>query len=65
MKNICPCYGCTEHKAGCHSGCEKYAEWKTQHEAAKQARDEAKRKDRSMREYYVDLAKNIRKGEHK
>lgn len=26
------CYGCEERKAGCHSTCEKYKEWKEKHD---------------------------------
>ena len=26
------CYGCEERKAGCHSACEKYKEWKAKHD---------------------------------
>lgn len=26
------CYGCEERKAGCHSNCEKYKEWKAKHD---------------------------------
>lgn len=27
------CYQCRERKAGCHSTCERYKEWKTKHDA--------------------------------
>lgn len=27
------CYGCEERRARCHSSCEKYKEWKVEHDA--------------------------------
>jgi hypothetical protein len=36
------CYQCPDRKPGCHSVCEKYKEWKAEHDA-KQAAIRAKR----------------------
>lgn len=29
----CPCYHCEERHEGCHSDCERYAEWNEKHQA--------------------------------
>ena len=31
----CPCRGCEERYEACHDRCEKYKEWKVEHEAAR------------------------------
>lgn len=33
MKN--PCHGCNDRNGDCHAKCEKYAEWKKEHDILK------------------------------
>lgn len=40
-----PCKGCPDHKLGCHSGCERYAEYRAYREEIIKRRKEAQ-KDR-------------------
>ena len=30
-KNNCPCVGCKDRQAGCHSQCTKYIDWKSEY----------------------------------
>lgn len=43
------CYQCRERKAGCHSTCERYKEWKAKHDerqaSIRAQRDEENRAD--------------------
>lgn len=32
-KPDCPCKGCSDRNAGCHSACEKYADWSKEEKA--------------------------------
>ncbi|MDO4281336.1 MAG: hypothetical protein Q4C56_06865 [Peptococcaceae bacterium] len=38
MRHAQPCKDCAERVSGCHASCEKYCEWKTHHDAARDAR---------------------------
>lgn len=40
-KKKSPCYKCEAREPGCHGKCEKYAEWRENHEALRTARWEA------------------------
>ena len=39
------CYNCTERHVGCHSTCEKYAEYQKELEKGKKLYDECRRND--------------------
>lgn len=55
------CHGCEERKAGCHSNCEKYKEWKTKHDARqaeiRMRRDKERRADNTI----ITLKENAKK----
>jgi hypothetical protein len=55
------CYGCEERKAGRHSTCEKYKEWKEEHDARqaeiRMRRDKERRADNTI----ITLKENAKK----
>lgn len=55
------CYGCEERKAGCHSTCEKYKEWKEEHDARqaeiRMRRDKERRADNTI----ITMKENAKK----
>lgn len=55
------CYGCVERKAGCHTVCEKYKEWKEKHDAReaeiRMRRDKERRADNTI----ITLKENAKK----
>ncbi len=59
MKN--PCKDCTERHVGCHGTCERYKDWKTAHDAEKDARFKAKQEEATFRKYKVDVRNHAKK----
>lgn len=55
------CYGCEERKAGCHSKCDRYKEWKEGHDAEQAEirirRDKERRADNTI----ITLKENAKK----
>ena len=46
-----PCKDCTDREIGCHSNCEKYIEWKNEHNRKR----EVLRKDEDIKDFIEDL----------
>ena len=58
-----PCKDCTERKAGCHSACEKYREWKVGHEVEREAITQKKLEAMNYYDYKVkQIIKTKKKG---
>lgn len=36
MRTTSPCFNCSDRSMGCHSICEKYTDWKAEHEAKRE-----------------------------
>lgn len=47
MKKLPPCKGCEERFPGCHADCERYKNWKTEHQARMEEKYAAKKLDES------------------
>ncbi len=54
MRPKAPCAKCQERTAVCHVKCEKYAAWKTEYQAAKEAEKAEKQKYSAQRDYATD-----------
>ena len=59
-KNNSPCFGCFNRRVGCHSGCDRFQEWSTEHVAAREAVRQKKQQNNMLRSYSIDLADKIR-----
>ena len=51
----CPCYGCNDRSITCHSECEKYIDWKTEHDAERERIRQERELNRDFT-YYKDYA---------
>ena len=49
-----PCYNCVERIFGCHAGCERYIEWKTEFDEKKKVEKANREKEYQMNSYAVD-----------
>ena len=45
MANLSPCLKCEDRKVNCHSHCEKYLTWKTEHDSLLKLINENKAKE--------------------
>ena len=43
-----PCYGCVERVFGCHGGCKKYKEWKSERTALRETINSEKDKQAEL-----------------
>lgn len=55
----CPCKGCADRYAGCHSNCLKYIGWKQDHEAKLQNLREQKQLDKLLFDNQVSRNKKV------
>lgn len=60
---ICPCKGCSDRNARCHSVCEKYAQWKTEYSTMKSEYN--KKYDNQIGHYIQDQRHKSLKRNHK
>lgn len=44
MRNLNPCFNCSDRSIGCHSLCEKYKNWKAKHGAKREFERQVKEK---------------------
>lgn len=56
------CRNCKERRAGCHADCERYAEQKAEHEAARLGKNKIKESEFDAISYGRDLKARIQKG---
>ena len=53
MKQIGPCYGCTERVLGCHSDCKRYKIWCEEHAQHVQTINESRNRIRCVDDYII------------
>lgn len=60
IKPKSPCYGCEERDAGCHSKCEKYADWKKEIDVQRESERTLRNMDRRdfRQEIFTSSKKN-------
>lgn len=56
------CRNCDERRAGCHADCERYAEQKAEHEAARLGKSKIKESELDAIRYARDLKTRIHTG---
>lgn len=58
----CPCKGCTDRNARCHSGCKKYAAWSDEMNKAKDVASKVARADKDVKGFLFgrNMDKNIK-----
>lgn len=49
-----PCYKCEERHEGCHSDCERYADWDREHQAFNDKKARAKTAEQMIEGFYID-----------
>ena len=58
----CPCKGCTDRNARCHSGCKKYAAWSDEMNKAKNVASKVARADKDFKDVsFADAPLRIKK----
>lgn len=60
-----PCYGCDNRHEACHGSCEKYAEYRKEHDAKREAAREARRLEGIYETYRIKTIKKIKKRNEK
>ena len=53
---LSPCKDCSGRYAECHSRCERYSAWKTEHEELHEEINKKKKADRDYYDHRVDYA---------
>ena len=61
MALLTPCFDCTERFVGCHSKCDKYAEWQKNHQKRKDEVRKSKNEISRVMEFKVDQVTKTKK----
>ena len=56
-----PCYECPERAFGCHGGCKRYLQWKSEQMPIKKIEQANREKDYDLNSYHLERQERVRK----
>jgi len=61
MRKIAPCKNCPDREPGCHSECERYAEWRKEHDKGKAKEKKNRAVVYEMDNYLIEREERVRR----